>query len=311
MISRYLNEFSQQFDSNSYNRTQLGNDKPTIIKLYEYLERINVSNQDIITIIENIAYQTKEKINISLFTEIITKSLGFRENYDLDTIINVSKEIHDIYFESTMKLSFEEYSHELEDYKVRKLFLNPNNKYILKNFKEKWLENYIKDLKFASACALKQREYQDFVSYIDEYDKYQETYSPLLLFKTYKDVRKFLKEKAKLFWDILFGNEYIVSLVKNNISVNQIYRNNVYKNRENEIKDDGEQLDIFSYKRVEEETYKNLKTFQLTTIYNTNKLPNYQKERDILAYYKALSDAKENIILPKLKGNGNYLYNIQ
>ena len=36
-----------------------------------------------------------------------------------------------------------------------------------------------------------------------------------------------------------------------------------------------------------------------------------KKEKDIIYYYRMLQDNKENIDLPKLKGNGIYAYNIQ
>ena len=35
-----------------------------------------------------------------------------------------------------------------------------------------------------------------------------------MMYKNYKKIRKNLKGLSKLFWDLLFGNEYMVALVK-------------------------------------------------------------------------------------------------
>lgn len=310
MSSKALNEFLSTFNPDSYNRSQFGNDKNTIIKMYEYLEKINLEKQDITTIINNIAYLQTKNINVPLYLELMSKSLGFYEEHSLDSIIKVVKEIHDIYNQYANVIPLDEYIHETEDNKIRKIFLNQNNKYILKTYNQEFCHKLIADLKFAAAIALDQKEYQDFVSFVDEYEKFQETYSPLILFRTYTIVRNELKNESKLFWDILFGNEYIVSLIKNGISVNQIYKTNVFRQKEKQSTKI-EQLDLFTYQDISEENFEEIKTFQITTIYNAAKLPTFEKEKDIIYYYRMLQDNKEKIDLPKLKGNGVYLYNVQ
>lgn len=310
MSSKAMNDFFKTFYPESYNRLQFGNDKNLIIKIYEYLEKINIDNKDINTIISNIAYLKTSDLNLPLYLELMSKSLGFTEQNSLDNIIKVVKQIHDIYFKYANNIPLDEYIHETEDVKIRKLFLNQNNKYILKTYSNENTQRLVADLKFATAIALEQKEYQDFVSFIDEYEKYQETYSPLLLFRTYTKVRKELKNDSKLFWDILFGNEYLVSLIKNGISINQIYKTNVFKQKEKKY-DKIEQLDLFTYQDVSEENFEEIKTFQIITIYNASKLPTFEKEKDIIYYYRMLQDNKEKIDLPKLKGNGIYAYNIQ
>ncbi len=309
MASSKIMDFFKVFKCDSYNRIQLGNDKSTITKIYEYLSKINCSPEDIKKLITNIAYLKKDSLNIPLFLELMCKSLGFQEEHDLDTITDVVREIHDMYAKNTTPIPLEEYIHAGEEEKMKKIFLNASNKYILKSFRSPNLLGPLADIKFAAAMVLEAKEYQDFINYIDNYEKYQETYSPLLLFHTYIRLREKLKEKSRLYWDLLLGNEYVVSLYKHNISIRQIYANNVFKRQRKDIDGKIDQLDIFNYEEEQPIDYKSIRTFQLCTIYNTNKVPAFKHEKDFILYFRNLEYNQENIILPKLKGNDNYLYN--
>ena len=59
----------------------------------------------------------------------------------------------------------------------------------MKNFESELALSYISDLKLASAIALEQKEYKEFIGYIDNFEIYQDSYSPLLVFKTYNKIR--------------------------------------------------------------------------------------------------------------------------
>ncbi len=302
-----------EYDYSSYNRSQIGNDKLIINQISEYLARINVSISDIENIITTIGYYTKEAINIPLYLDLLCKSLGFLEEYPLDDILAIVKEIHDLYYPNSNRFPLEDYLKETKDKRIKKLYLNSNNKYILSSFKNNTRLNYISELKFASAMALNKRDYQEFSNSVDNYESLQETYSTLIILATYVKVRKFINSEAKLFWDILFANEYIVSLNKHNISVSQIYTKNVYKKGEVLNHNHNEQLDLFSYQSVKPETHNlDITTFQVCTIYNTNKIPDFKQEKDLIMYYKNLADTQGMIELVKLKdGYKKYVYNIE
>ncbi len=307
MSYQEINEFLTSFNINSYNRTQIGNSKQLIITIYEFLSKLNISKQNIDTIISNIAYLNKDTTNIPLYLELLSKSLGFAHSYDLKEVLKTVKEIHDIYYKNSADIPLEEYIHDTADEKIRKIFLNRNSKYLLKIFESPEALSAIGDLKFASAIALDSKEYKEFLSYIDEFEKFQDFYSPLLVFKTYNKVRKQLKNDKRLFWDILFGNEYVVALTKHNMPTKEIFKKNIYSNykKKSSSKQIAVQLDLFSYLEEDEEdsTYitDDLSTFQVCTIYNSNDLPEYEEEKDLLLYYQRLTRGKETIILPKLK----------
>ena len=86
-----------------------------------------------------------------------------------------------------------------------------------------------------------------------------------------------------------------------------IFKKNIYSNykKKSPSKQIAVQLDLFSYLEEDEEdsTYitDDLSTFQVCTIYNSNDLPEYEEEKDLLLYYQRLTRGKETIILPKLK----------
>ncbi len=306
MTYKEINEFLASFKSDSYNRKQIGNNKQLIISVYEYLNKLGLSKETTEIIISNIAYLNKDSINISLYLELLSKTLGFLKTYELKDIINIVREIHDIYNKSSANIPLEEYLHDTQDTRIRKLFLNRNNKYILKNFNTSSSINYVCDLKLAAAISLSKKDYNEFITYIDEYEKFQDSYSPLINFKTYNKIREHLKDNTLLFWDTLFGNEYVVALTKNNIELKEIYKANIYSQysckeaeREQSI-----QLDLFSYQETEEKIdliSEDIKAFQLCTIYNSTNLPEFNEEKDLLFYYKGLLNKKDAITLPKLK----------
>jgi hypothetical protein len=318
MSYQEINEFLTSFNINSYNRTQIGNSRQLIITIYEFLNKLNIKKENIDTIISNIAYLNKDTTNIALYLELLSKSLGFARNYDLKDVLKTIKEIHDIYFKSSALVPLEEYIHDTTDERIRKLFLNRNNKYLMKNFESPEAINAIGNLKFASAIALDSKEYKEFLSYIDEFEKFQDFYSPLLVFKTYNKVRKQLKNEKRLFWDILFGNEYVVALTKHSMPTKDIFKRNLYSNykQKQSSKQIAIQLDLFSFLEEDEEEgqyiTEDINSFQLCTIYNSNELPDFEEEKDLLLYYMRLIKGKETIVLPKLKTNkiASYQYKL-
>ena len=60
---------------------------------------------------------------------------------------------------------------------------------------------------------------------------------------------KQLKNDKRLFWDILFGNEYVAALTKHNMPINEIFKKNLFNNRKSKStsKQISVQLDLFSY----------------------------------------------------------------
>lgn len=317
MTYKEINEFLMSFKPDSYNRSQIGNNKQLVISIYEYLYKLNISKENIDILISNIAYLSKDNLNIPLYLELLSRSLGFLNNYELKDIIGTVKEIHDIYFNSSAKISLEEYLHDTNESRLRKLFLNRNNKYLLKDYSRTSIINYICDIKLAAAIVLDQKQYKDFITYIENSEKSQDSYSPLITFKIYCKLRKNLRETSLLFWDILFGNEYVVALNKHSIEISEIYKENVYSTKRPKKENIVEpiQLDLFSLQEQEEKQAcidKNIKAFQLCTIYNSRKLPNFDSEKDILMYYKRLLNNNGVITLPKLKSQNksNYIYDI-
>ncbi|HAB67286.1 MAG TPA: hypothetical protein DCE23_07960, partial [Firmicutes bacterium] len=136
-------------------------------------------------------------------------------------------------------------------------------------------------------------------------------YSPIINFQTYRKIRNSLKGKSKLFWDIYFGNEYIIALSKNNIEIRSIYKENVYDyNVINQV-NKCEQLDLFSYQNVEErkeiKPEQNIKSFQICTVYNCSTIPTFAEESEMVNYFQNKNNLP--VILPKLKNNdSNYIY---
>ncbi len=320
MTFKKINEFLTSFHNTSYNRCQIGNSKHIIINIYEILNKLNLSEENISTIINNIAYLKKDNINLPLYLELLSKSLGFATCYDLREVLKVVKEVHNVYYENSSNIPLEEYLHDTSDTRIRKLFLNRNNKYLIRRFDLEETMPYLADLKLACAISLDSKEYKEFISYLDNFETYQDSYSPLLTFKTYNKIRHSLKDNTKLFWDIFFGNEYIVALNKHNMTVNEIFKKNIFTNFKKNKKSSKQipvQLDLFSYleESSEEDTItisEDINLFQICTIYNSSDLPDFDKEKDLLLYYKKLLNSKDSVILPKLKNKNisSYQYEL-
>lgn len=316
MTYKETNEFLESFKSDLYNKLQIGSNKQTISSIYEFLDKLGISKDNIEKLIKNIAYLNQNHINLPLYLELLSKSLGYITEYALKDIINVTKEIHDIYYHHSPKITLEDYLHDFSGARLKKIFLNRNNKYINKNFEAPEMIDYVSDLKLAAAIALDSKNYKFFINYIDNFEDYKASYSPILMFKQYFKVRKHLKDKTLIFWDILFGNEYIVALNKNNIDIKDICQKNVFNKTTKSKQTESQelvQLDLFTYQdeTMEESTIPNeIKSIQICTIYNATYLPNFTKEQDIVSYYKNVLNSKEMIVLPKLKkeSNAQYIY---
>ena len=92
--------------------------------------------------------------------------------------------------------------------------------------------------------------------------------------------------------------------------INEIFKKNIYSNYKGKKKSSSKQisvqLDLFSYiEETDEEDIvnieENIKSFQLCTIYNSNDLPEFNKEKDLILYYENFFSCKDMKILPKLK----------
>lgn len=311
-----MNKFLTSFNTNSYNRSQIGNSKQLITSILEYLSKLNIEQCHLEELITHIAYLNKDRINLPLFLELLNKSYSFINSYSMSDVIKTVLEVHNVYYKNSSDITLEKYIHDTTEERTRRLFLNRNTNYIEKDFTSEGITEYVCDLKLASAIVLDSKEYKDFIGYINEFSKYQNFYSPLINFQTYCKVRNNLKGNSSLFWDIYFGNEYVTALSKNNIDIKSIYKENIYGNyitRSNN-QEECEQLDLFSYQEVKErEVIKkdtNIKTFQICTIYNCESLPKFDKEKDMLKYFQNLIETRQHIILPKLKTteNNNYVF---
>ena len=91
-----INQFLSQFNTNSYNREQIGNNKQLIIKIFEYITKFNVYKKQEETIINNIAYLKKDSLNIPIYLELLSKSISYLDTYKLKDVIQVVKQVHDI-----------------------------------------------------------------------------------------------------------------------------------------------------------------------------------------------------------------------
>ena len=298
-----INDFLRRFNCDSYNKVQIGYDKKNIIRIYEFLKKLNLEEELIAFLIDNIAYFKDNDINLPLYLELLSRTLGFIDNYELEEVIKIVKEIHDIYAENSNELSLEEYLHDTEESRLKKIFLDRNNKYIIKVFNN--IDQYINELKFAAAVTLDKKEYKEFLSYIDDFTSNRDHYSPLIIFKTYSKLRSHLKGITKLFWDIYYGNEYIVAFNKHNLKISAIYDQNALLEKAIK-KEESEpiQLDLFTYQDYQELEVKlsmNLKLFQISSLYSKVNLPESNSEKDLLAYYSNFLNSREIINLPKLK----------
>ena len=308
-----INEFLKHFNYNSYNREQIGYDKKTILDIYEFLKKLNISEDLITSLLNNIAYYKAKDINIPLFLEILSRTIGFLNLYELSELIKIVKEVHDIYYPNSREISLEEYLHDTEENRLKKIFLDRNNKYIIKEFDDD--NQFINDLKFATALILDSKEYKEFLCYIDDFTTNKNHYSPLTTFKTYSKLREHLKGNAKLFWDIYYGNEYIVALNKDGLKPDIFIESN--NNIAKSVKEDSKpiQLDLFTYQDYAEDEFKlpeGFKLFQISYLYNNATLPEIDSEKELLAYYNKVLNSKEVINLPKLKNQSSpgYIFEI-
>lgn len=278
MSRRKSKTFINCYNHETYNHQQIGNNEKTIRKVYDYLKSLNLLEDDIDTILYDLSYTLSSSINLPLFLNLMTKSIDYKQEYTIDNILIIVRQIHDIYNGYQISINLEEYLNSNEDTNNKNMYLSSDNKYILRNFKNNFPVNYIVELKYAAAMKLSDKDYLDYVSYLDDYQTLQETYSPLLLFKSYTTIREDLQGNAKLFWDLLLGNEYIISLYRNNILINQMFKENTLS-KEREIK-----------------------TFQISSIYANKNLPIFNSDQEFLMYYRHYANTSENeIILPKLK----------
>lgn len=290
--------YLSSFKYNSYNRSQIGNNKTIITQIYKYLSKINFHKEDIEESINSIAYLNKKDINLPLYLELLSKSIGFITNYNIEEILKVIKEVHDVYFKRIKYLSLEEYIFDTEKNRTKQVFQN-YNKYIGKNFNSNEAQYYLNNLKFACAVYLSDTEYKELINFIEDDNS---THSPLIIITNYNKIRNNLENLSKLFWDLIFACEYVNSLYKHNISLKDVFKNNLFSKEKRKEEQVSIQLDLFSYQDFKEEKdYQDIKVFQYCTLYNLDSLPSYRNEKTILLFYNSLITGKDMIILPKLK----------
>ena len=307
MTHKEINMFLSSFNTQSYNKEQIGNDKAIIINIYEFLKRLNLTEDKITELILHIAFLRKKDVNLPVFLEILSKSLSYDTVYDLKDILDISYRVHNLYEDNLVDLT--DYVHETNDYRLKDLFLY-NNKYIAKRFYEEETLGYIDELKLAAAIELDKNEYKDFTDVVNNIEK--KLYSPITNLNTYLRIRPNITGLSKLFWDIFFGNEYLVALVKNNLNVAEIYEKNFTATVEKPKKaQEPVQLDIFTYQDDEEpKLFEDVNAYQISYIFESGKLPQLELEKDIIDYYKSLLENKQSIVLPKIndKKYTSYVY---
>lgn len=299
--------FLSNFKYKAYSKSQIGYNPQIINSLYDYLARLNLPNKSITIIINNLAYFLTNDLNLPLYLELLSKSLGFINSYRLQDIIKTVYELHNIYYPGAKKISLEEYFHSSKEQQIKKIFLR-HHRYIYRDFSNHL--GFLNDLKLASAINLDTKTYQDFMNVIDNFTTNIENYSPLLTFKIYLKIRNNLKNVSKLFWDIFFGNEYIVCFYKYKLKINDIYSPNIISFKDYNLSKEPIQLDLFTYLDYTEEPFidDTITEFQISTIYHSYALPDFNTEKDLLAYYEKLLTNKENIQLPKLKSSSSTSY---
>lgn len=310
-----INEILKKFDANLYNKFQVGSDKKLILSIYEFLNHLNLSKEIIEPLMKHIAYLNIKEIDLVFYLEILSKSLGFINKYSLKEVLDTLKLVHDVYKREN-SFSLEEYLHEIPENRMRRLFLDRNGKYLEKYFNNECLV-FISDLKLSAAITLGQKEYNEFICYIDDFKKYQGTYSPFKLFRTYFKVRRKLSRESCLFWDIIYGIEYILSLYKSNIDLKEIYKENVFIKEDYRRKANNKivQLDLFTYQDTDSylRVNEDIKGFQLCTLYNSKEVPSFKQETELIEYYnKLIKKGKKNVIvLPKLKNQVRTSYHLE
>lgn len=299
MAFKKVNEFLNQFDTNMYKETEIGNNKNIIIRIFEFLNGLNITKKNLITIMNQIAYFDVSEINIPLYLELLSRSLGFITEYSIEDILKSTKLVHDAYRKNSEPIELEEYIHAIKEDRIKKLFLDRNNKYLIKDYSNN--EEAKVDLRLASAISLEKNEYKEFMSFIDDLENNLNRYEPMILFRTYKIVRENIQGEKRLYWDILFANEYLVSLIKHNIPIKTMFDKNIYKKSKNKKESEKNiQLDLFSYQEYDKEENPAIQTFQLCTILNSD-IKSFREEKELLNYFNKLLNSKELIVLPKLK----------
>ena len=297
MINLKTYEFLNNFDFNKYSVDLLGSDKKSITKVFEYLVKQDMDKPLIKAIINHIATYSRDNINIPLFLCLLSVSLGYMPEYNLDLVLSTVKNVHDIYCNSAPKIDFDEFAHLKEDEMLWRVFVI-NGKVIPRLFNDTDF-NYINDLKFSCAVNLQNNEYQAFVNNIYENDNDQ-----LVMFNIYKGLRMNISKVNRIYWDIIFGINYLLTLDKYDVDVNKIYSGTSKARLENER--DYIQLDIFNYKDFDK-TDNKYKVFQINNCYNNLDIPKLD-ENKLISFYRSLVENKDFVFLPKYKEHNNYNY---
>lgn len=300
-----INDFCKSFNKDSYNRYQIGSNKQQIILTLEFLNKIGLSKNRIDKIINFIAFYQQDTLNLPLFLELLSESICFLTEVDMDEILKIVKSVHALYKTPELNITLEEYIHAQKRNRIKKIFAY---KYQNRNMHDETVFKYLNDLRLSAAVALNRKEYNEFMNCVENLFQSQITYSPLTSMKIYGKLRGSIKGLSKLFWDLVIGQEYIVMLCKCNIDLHSIYQENIYSLKTNN-KNKGKQiqLDLFTYQdEMKEEALnadlQNIKVFQISTLYNSKEVPFFTHEKELFTYYERLLKMKNDlIVLPKLK----------
>ena len=302
----------------NYLETQLGSNEDKVTRIKQYLKKLKISYTLRESIMDFLAYQNEEDINCALYLDIFSKAINFIDTMELNTLLNIIKNVHDVY-QNVADIKLNIFMNMSQDEIIEKLYIGTD---IKKEFNTDITEQYLNNLRFTAAINLDNKEYRNlFNSFTNNI-----TYSAHYIFNLYKRLRKNLDLETLTFFDIYFANEYLIELHKINISISEITsrRNTTSYNRKTNYKNyyvqkielideliPSIQLDIFSYDKIDKftsytneyvvdyETY-SLPTFQLTYLFEVEDLPIEETKYGIK---KILDSSKEQIELPKIKDN--------
>ena len=300
----------------NYNETQLGSNEDKISRIKQYLKKLKITYTRRETIIDFLSFQLEEDINCALFLDILSKSLNFIDTMELNDLLKVIKNVHDIY-ENVTDLNLNEFINLSQDEAIDRLYIGSE---IKRSFEKESLDQYLNNLRFTAAINLNNKEYRNLFNSLSN----NITYSAHYIFNLYKQLRKNLDLETLTFFDIYFANEYLIELHKININISEITsrRTSTNYNRKTNYKsyyaqkfeyvDDlrpSLQLDIFTLTKIDEYTkFENIyinnydlfefEEFQVSNLLEIEDLPIEETKYGIK---KIIENSKERFILPKAK----------
>ena len=304
----------------NYNETQLGSNEDKISRIKQYLKKLKMTYTRRETVIDYLAFQIEEDINCALYLDILSKSLNFIDTMELNDLLRIIKNVHDIY-ENVTDLKLNEFINLSQDEVIDRLYIGSE---IKRSFAKEELEQYLNNLRFTAAINLSNKEYKNLFNSLSN----NITYSAHYIFNLYKQLRKNLDLETLTFFDIYFANEYLIELHKININISEITsrRTSANYNRKANYKsyyaqkfeylDDLRptlQLDIFTVDKIDNytkfsnyyiSTYETFEFegFQVSNLFEIENLPIEETKYGVK---KIIENSKERFSLPKVKHEDN------